>query len=100
MDFHSGSFSDLDACASDVGLTPSTHCSCRSAWHGALLSEGKGHTFESCRVRQVIKDLGPLPIRRKCFGYHMATNYSENDGVLPFPRLGQDATCWHLCRFA
>ena len=48
----------------------------------ALLSEGKGHTFESCRVRHVFNHLDRLSLASICAGNHMATNY---------PRLGRGA---------
>ena len=39
-----------------------------------LLSEGKGHTFESCRVRHEINNLETLSFRHGWRGYHMATS--------------------------
>ncbi len=39
----------------------------------ALPSEGKGHTFESCRVRHICRHLPRSGSLGQCAGYHMAT---------------------------
>jgi hypothetical protein len=45
-----------------------------------LPSEGKGHTFESCRVRHKINDLTHEACGAVGYGYHMATKITSSAG--------------------
>jgi hypothetical protein len=57
----------------------------------ALPSEGKGHTFESCRVRHIYKYLDRSFPHPQCAGYQMATKPSKKvTQVRALDRLDDD----------